>query len=54
VPDLSGKTLNEAVSAVQAAHLRFIFVKLPVDSRDQVGKGVRILHHAFELDQDLA
>ena len=23
-------------------------------SRDQVGKGVRILHHAFELDQDLA
>ena len=22
-------------------------------SRDQVGKGVRILHHAFELDQDL-
>ena len=23
-------------------------------SRDHVGKGVRILHHAFELDQDLA
>jgi beta-lactam-binding protein with PASTA domain len=38
VPDASGQTLQQAVSTMQGAHLRLIFVKVPVTERTQVGK----------------
>jgi beta-lactam-binding protein with PASTA domain len=41
VPSAIGKTLDEAVAAMQGAHLRLIFLKVPVTSRAQVGKIVQ-------------
>ena len=41
VPNVVGRTLDEAVSALQGAHLRLIFVKYPVTSRSQAGKVVQ-------------
>jgi serine/threonine-protein kinase len=41
VPNLIGQTLEQAVSAVNGAHLRLIFLKLPVTSRTQAGKVVQ-------------
>lgn len=40
VPDTVGHTLDQAVSTLNAAGLRLIFVKLPVTTRAQVGKVV--------------
>jgi eukaryotic-like serine/threonine-protein kinase len=41
VPNVIGQTLQEALSAVNGAHLRMIFLKLPVTSRTQAGKVVQ-------------
>jgi beta-lactam-binding protein with PASTA domain len=41
VPSVIGKTLDQAVAAVQAAHLRLIFLKYPVTTRAQAGKIVQ-------------
>ncbi len=41
VPNVVGRTLQDAVSGLNAAGLRLIFVKQPVPSRAQVGKIVR-------------
>ncbi len=41
VPDVVGKTLQDAVSAPNAAHLRLIYVKYPVTSQAQAGKVVQ-------------
>jgi eukaryotic-like serine/threonine-protein kinase len=41
VPNVIGKTLQNAVSSLNAAHLRLIFVKLPVTVRNQAGKIVQ-------------
>jgi serine/threonine-protein kinase len=41
VPDVIGKTLSDAVSAMNGASLRLIFVKLPVTQRSQAGKIVQ-------------
>jgi beta-lactam-binding protein with PASTA domain len=41
VPNVVGKTLQEAVSAVNAAHLRLIYLKYPVTSQAQAGKVVQ-------------
>jgi len=41
VPDVIGQTLPQAVSAMQGAHLRLIYLKLPVTSRAQAGKIVQ-------------
>lgn len=41
VPSAIGKTLDEAVAAMQGAHLRLIFLKYPVTSRAQAGKIVQ-------------
>ena len=41
VPNVIGKTLSDAVSSVNAASLRLIFVKLPVTQRSQAGKIVQ-------------
>jgi beta-lactam-binding protein with PASTA domain len=41
VPDVVGKSLQEAVSAVNAAHLRLLYVKYPVTSQTQAGKVVQ-------------
>jgi beta-lactam-binding protein with PASTA domain len=41
VPDVVGKTLTDAVSTVNGAHLRLIYVKLPVTSKSQAGKVVQ-------------
>jgi serine/threonine-protein kinase len=41
VPNVIGQTLQGAVSAVNGAHLRLIFLKLPVTSRTQAGKVVQ-------------
>jgi eukaryotic-like serine/threonine-protein kinase len=40
VPDATGQTLDQAVSTLNAAGLRLIFVKLPVATRAKVGKVV--------------
>lgn len=40
VPDAVGQSLDQAVSTLNAAGLRLIFVKLPVTTRAQVGKVV--------------
>ena len=36
-----GQTLQQAVAAVNGAHLRLIYVKFPVSSRSQAGKIVQ-------------
>jgi beta-lactam-binding protein with PASTA domain len=41
VPNVVGKTLQEAVSALNAAHLRLIYIKFPVTSQAQAGKVVQ-------------
>ncbi|MFL5962602.1 MAG: PASTA domain-containing protein [Gaiellaceae bacterium] len=41
VPNVVGETLQEAVSALNAAHLRLIYVKYPVTSQVQAGKIVQ-------------
>ncbi|HEV8103220.1 MAG TPA: PASTA domain-containing protein [Gaiellaceae bacterium] len=41
IPNVVGRTLTEAVSTLNAAHLRLIYVKYPVTSRAQVGKIVQ-------------
>jgi eukaryotic-like serine/threonine-protein kinase len=41
VPNVIGKTLQDAVSSVNAANLRLIFVKLPVTTKSQAGKIVQ-------------
>jgi eukaryotic-like serine/threonine-protein kinase len=41
VPNVIGQTLEQAVSTVNDAHLRLIFLKLPVTSRTQAGKIVQ-------------
>jgi serine/threonine-protein kinase len=40
VPDLSGKSVDDALAAVKAAGLRLIVVKRPVTDRSLVGKVV--------------
>jgi beta-lactam-binding protein with PASTA domain len=41
VPNVIGKTLQDAVRALNAAHLRLIYVKYPVTSQTQAGKVVQ-------------
>jgi beta-lactam-binding protein with PASTA domain len=41
VPNVVGKTLREAVSALNATHLRLIYLKFPVTSQAQAGKVVQ-------------
>ena len=41
VPNVVGKTLQDAVSALNATHLRLIYVKYPVTSQAQAGKVVQ-------------
>jgi beta-lactam-binding protein with PASTA domain len=41
VPDVIGKTLSDAVTAINGAHLRLIYVKFPVTSKTQAGKIVQ-------------
>jgi beta-lactam-binding protein with PASTA domain len=41
VPNVIGQSLDQAVGTLNAAHLRLIYVKLPVTSRTQVGKIVQ-------------
>ena len=41
VPNTVGQTLQQAVSTLNAAHLRLIYVKYPVTSRAQAGKVVQ-------------
>jgi beta-lactam-binding protein with PASTA domain len=41
VPNVVGKTLSEAVAAMQSAHLRLIYLKYPVDSQAKAGKIVQ-------------
>lgn len=41
VPSTIGKTLTEAVAAMQAAHLRLIYLRYPVTSRAQAGQIVQ-------------
>ena len=41
VPNAIGQSLQQAVSTVNGAHLRLIFLKLPVTSRTQAGKIVQ-------------
>jgi beta-lactam-binding protein with PASTA domain len=41
VPNVIGKTLTESVSALNAVHLRLIYVKFPVTSQTQAGKVVQ-------------
>jgi beta-lactam-binding protein with PASTA domain len=41
VPNVIGKNLQDAVSSLNAAHLRLIFVKLPVTTRTAAGKIVQ-------------
>ena len=41
VPNVVGQTLEQAVSAMQGAHLRLIYLKYPVGSRTQAGKIVQ-------------
>lgn len=40
VPDVTGQTLHGAVAGANGAHLRLIYVKLPVSTRAQAGKVV--------------
>ena len=41
VPDVVGRTLTDALHAINAAGLRLIYVKVPVTSRTQAGKVVQ-------------
>jgi beta-lactam-binding protein with PASTA domain len=41
VPTVIGNSLQEALSAINGAHLRLIYLKLPVTSRAQAGKVVQ-------------
>jgi beta-lactam-binding protein with PASTA domain len=41
VPNVVGKTLQDAVGALNAAHLRLIYFKYPVTSKAQAGKVVQ-------------
>jgi beta-lactam-binding protein with PASTA domain len=41
VPNVVGKTLQDAVNTLNAAHLRLIYVKYPVTSQAQAGKVVQ-------------
>jgi beta-lactam-binding protein with PASTA domain len=41
VPDVIGKTLTDAVSTINAANLRLIYLKFPVASKTQAGKVVQ-------------
>jgi beta-lactam-binding protein with PASTA domain len=41
IPDVVGRTLPDAVSTLNAAHLRLIYVKYGVTSRSQIGKIVQ-------------
>jgi hypothetical protein len=41
VPNVIGKTLADAVSSIQAAHLRLIYLRYPVASQPQAGKIVQ-------------
>jgi beta-lactam-binding protein with PASTA domain len=41
VPNEIGRTLTDAVSAMNGAHLRLIYLKLPVTSKTQAGKVVQ-------------
>jgi beta-lactam-binding protein with PASTA domain len=41
VPNAVGQTLKQAVSTMNAAHLRLIFVRFPVTSDSQTGKVVQ-------------
>jgi len=41
VPNAVGQTLDQAVSTMNGAHLRLIYVKFPVTSQSQVGKIVQ-------------
>jgi beta-lactam-binding protein with PASTA domain len=41
VPNVIGRTLTDAVSAMNGAHLRLIYLKLPVTSKTQAGKVVQ-------------
>jgi len=41
VPDVIGKTLDDALAAINGAKLRLIYLKLPVTSRAQAGKVVQ-------------
>lgn len=41
VPNVIGQTLTQAVSTVNGAHLRLIYVKFPVTSKTQAGKIVQ-------------
>jgi serine/threonine-protein kinase len=41
VPSVIGKTLQDALTAINGAHLRLLYLKLPVTSRAQAGKVVQ-------------
>ena len=41
VPNVIGKTLQDALSAINGAHLRLIYLKYPVTSQAQAGKVVQ-------------
>ncbi len=41
VPDVTGQTLTHALSSVNGANLRLIYLKLPVSSKSQAGKIVQ-------------
>jgi beta-lactam-binding protein with PASTA domain len=41
VPDVIGKTLTDALSAINRSQLRLIFLKLPVPTQDRAGKVVQ-------------
>jgi beta-lactam-binding protein with PASTA domain len=41
VPNVVGQTLTQALTALRAAHLRLIYLKLPVTSKAQAGKIVQ-------------
>jgi beta-lactam-binding protein with PASTA domain len=41
VPTVIGNSLQEALSAINGAHLRLIYLKLPVTTRAQAGKVVQ-------------
>jgi beta-lactam-binding protein with PASTA domain len=41
VPDVVGKTLNDALSSINGAQLRLIYLKYPVTSQAQAGKVVQ-------------
>ena len=41
IPNVVGRTLTDAVGALNGAHLRLIYVKFPVTTRAQIGKVVQ-------------